>query len=66
MPLEFASNDSASRPSPLGTGYTPFYADRGRHPRRRPLTPSAAPDPAGSGKAAAHLMGRVTAKVLAR
>ena len=60
-PVEFAINDSAS---PLGTGYTPFYADRGQHPRR-PLTPSAAPDPAGSGEAAAHLMGRVTAEVRA-
>ena len=53
--VEFAINDSAS---PLGTGYTPFYADRGQHPRR-PLTPFAAPDPAGSGEAAGHLMGRV-------
>ncbi len=31
----FAMNDSVS---PLGSGYTPFYADRGPHPRR-PLTP---------------------------
>ena len=58
--VEFAINESAS---PLGTGYTPFYADRGQHPRR-PFTPSAAPDPAGSGEVAAHLMGRVTAEVL--
>ena len=28
--VEFAINDSAS---PLGTGYTPFYADRGQHLR---------------------------------
>ena len=63
LPLvEFAINDSAS---PLGTGYTPFYADRGQHPRR-PLIPSAAPDPAGSGvttsmevRALVHRVGRV-------
>ena len=62
MPLvEFAINDSAS---PLGTGYIPFCAYSGQHPCR-PLTPSAAPDPAGSGEAAAHLMGRVTAEVRA-
>ena len=43
----------------------PSYADHGQHSRST-LTPSAAaPDPAGSGKAAAHLMGRVTAEVLA-
>jgi hypothetical protein len=62
--VEFAINDSAS---PLGSGYTPFYADRGQHPRR-PLTPPDAPDPAapaGSGEAAAHLMARVTAEVRA-
>ena len=65
VPLaEFAIKDSAS---PLGSCYTPFYADRGQHPRR-PLTPPNAPDPAvpaGSGEAAAHLMGRVTADVRA-
>ena len=38
MPLvEFANNDSFS---PLEMGYTPFYADRGQHPRSRPLTPA--------------------------
>jgi hypothetical protein len=42
-------NDSAS---PLGSGYTPFYADRGQHPRR-PLVPPAAPDSAGPGEAVA-------------
>ncbi len=43
LPLvEFAISDSAL---PLGSGYTPFQADRGQHPRR-PLTPPAAPDPA--------------------
>ena len=65
VPLaEFAINDSASA---LGSGYTPFYADRGQHPRR-PLNPPASPDPAapaGSGEAAAHLMSRVTAEVRA-
>ena len=57
VPLaEFALNDSASS---LGSGYTPFFADRGQHPRR-PLAPPDAPDPAlprDSGEAAAHLMG---------
>ena len=59
--VEFAINDSAS---PLGSGYTPFYADRGQHPRR-PLAPAAAPDPAGPGEDAATLMGRVTEEVRA-
>ncbi len=53
VPLaEFAINQSVSS---LGFGYTPFYADRGQHPRRS-LTLPDAPDPvaqAGSGKAAA-------------
>jgi hypothetical protein len=43
--VEFAINDSASL---LGSGYTPFYADRGQHPRP-PLVPPAAPDSAGQG-----------------
>jgi hypothetical protein len=62
--VEFAINDSAST---LGSGYTPFYADRGQHPRR-PLTPPGAPDPsvpASSGEAAAHQMARITAEVRA-
>ena len=62
--VEFAINDSASS---LGSRYTPFYADCGQHPRS-PLTPPAGRDPAvpaGSGKAAATLMGRVTAEVRA-
>jgi hypothetical protein len=62
--VKFAINDSAS---PLSSGYTPFYADRGQHPRR-PLTPPAPPDPAGpvgDGEAAAHLMVRVTGEVRA-
>ena len=29
--VEFAINYTAS---PLGTGFTPFFADRGQHPRR--------------------------------
>ena len=62
--VEFAINDSAST---LGSGNTPFYANRGQHPRR-PLTPPDAPDsdpaaPAESGEAAAHLMARVNAEV---
>ena len=65
MPLaEFAINDSASA---LGSGYTLFYADRGKHPQR-PLNLPASPypaAPAGSGEAAAHLMSRVTAEVRA-
>ena len=61
--VEFAINDSAS---PLGTGYTPFYADRGQHPRR-PLSPPS--DSASShgedGAAVAHLMSQVTEEVRA-
>jgi hypothetical protein len=38
--VEFAINDSAST---LGSGYTPFYADRGQHPHR-PLLLTALPD----------------------
>jgi hypothetical protein len=60
--VEFAINDSAS---PLGSGYTPFYADRGQHPRR-PLTPPDPPGPAGdTGAAVAALMARVTTEVRA-
>ncbi len=62
LPLvEFAINDSAS---PLGSEYTPFYADCGQHPRRS-LVPPAAPDSAGPGEAVAGLMGRVTTEVRA-
>ncbi len=61
--VEFAINDSAS---PLGTGYTPFYADRGQHPRRPLSTP---PDPASAppedGASVAHHMARVTGEVRA-
>ena len=61
MPLEFAINNSAS---PLGSDYTPFYADSGPHPRR-PLASTVAPDQAGPGEDAATLimMGRVTEEV---
>ncbi len=64
--VEFAINDSVS---PLGSGYTPFYAYRGQHPRR-PLTqpsPPASAGPLGDGEAAAHLMvrRRVTEEVWA-
>jgi hypothetical protein len=52
--VEFAIHDSAS---PLGSGYIPFYADRGQHPRR-PLTPPAPRDPQ-------DLMVRVTGESLA-
>ena len=66
MPLDefrVAISDSASS---LGSGYTPFYADRGQHPRR-PLTPPAGRDPAvpAGSEAAATLMSRVTAEVRA-
>ncbi len=60
--VEFSINDAAS---PLGSGYTPFYADRCQHPRR-PFTSPAQPNPAipvGDGEAAAHLMGRMMAEV---
>ena len=61
--VEFAINDSASA---LGTGYTPFYADRGQHPRR-PLTPSSDPDhpEPTEGAAVARLMDHVTGEVRA-
>jgi hypothetical protein len=62
--VEFAINDLAS---PLGSCYTPFYADRDQHPCR-PLTPPSPPDPAGPAgdcEAAAHLMVRVTEEVRA-
>ena len=52
-PVEFAINSTAS---PLGSGNTPFYADRSQHPRR-PLATAAAPDPAGPGDGAAHSHG---------
>ena len=62
--MEFAIIDSASC---LGTGYTPFYADRGQHPRL-PLPPSptlpANPDPS-DGAAVARLMDHVTGEVRA-
>ena len=59
--VEFAIKGSVS---PLGTGYAHFYADRSQHPRRS-LTPPAAPDPEGSGEAAAHRMWRATAEARA-
>ena len=62
--VEFAINDSAST---LGSGYTPFYADRGQHPRR-PLLLTAPPDAAaavGDGEAAARLLAQVTGEVRA-
>ncbi len=73
--VKFAINDSAS-PAALGSGYTPFYADRGQHPGpgtrlhpRRPLVsrPAAAPDSASplAGEPVADLMGRVTTEVRA-
>ena len=59
MPLvEFAINDSAS-------DRLHALLRRRRPAPRRPLTLSGAPDPAGSGEAAAHLTGRVTAQVRA-
>jgi hypothetical protein len=44
--VEFAINDSAS---PLGHGYTAFYADRGQHPRRPLSAPGSPPDDIGLG-----------------
>ena len=40
--VEFALNDPESLP---GSGYTPFYADSGQHPRRS-LAPPDGPDQA--------------------
>ena len=61
--VEFAINDSAS---PLGMGYTPFFADRGQHPRR-PMSAPADPalPPATDGAAVARLMDHVTGEVRA-
>ena len=56
--VEFAINDSAS-------DRLHALLRRRRPAPRRPLTLSGAPDPAGSGEAAAQLMGRVTAQVRA-
>jgi hypothetical protein len=64
---DFAINDSAST---LGSGYTPFYADRGQHPRRPLLL--AAPCRRtrrrwrrGDGGAAARLLAQVTGEARA-
>jgi hypothetical protein len=62
--VQFAINDSAS---PLGSGYTPFYADRGQHPCC-PLLLTSPPDAvaaAGDGEAAARLLAQVTGEVRA-
>ena len=61
--VEFAINDSAS---PLGMGYTPFFADRGQHPRR-PLSAPADTSlpPATDGVVVARLMDHVTGEVRA-
>jgi len=61
--VEFALNDSASV---LGCGYTPFFMDRGCHPRR-PLAPPLVPtDSAGKlGEDLARLMDHVTGEVRA-
>ena len=61
--VEFAINDAAS---PLGTGFTPFFADRGQHPRRplAPPTSGRAPEARG-GEAVALLMASVTAETRA-
>ena len=47
--VEFAINDAAS---PLGSSYTPFYADRGQHPRRPLAPPDEAEAPEAVGGAA--------------
>jgi len=61
--VEFAINDAAS---PLGTGFTPFYADRGQHPRRPLALPSQGrPAEARGGEAVARLMEQVTTEVRA-
>ena len=58
--VEFTINDTAP---PLGTGFTPFFADCGQHQRRplAPLTSGTAPEARG-GEAVALLMARVTAE----
>ena len=61
--VEFAINDSASA---LGCGYTPFFADRGEHPRR-PLTapPAASGTAPALGQALARVMRHITGEVRA-
>ena len=54
--VEFAINDSLSA---LGTGFTPFYADRGQHPRR-PLSDTAEPC---TGADVASWMAQITSEV---
>ena len=59
--VEFAINDSASA---LGAGYTPFYADRGQHPRRPLSSPSTSRDDVGlPGDSLARHMSVVTDEV---
>jgi hypothetical protein len=58
--VEFAINNSVST---LGSGYTPFYADRGQHPRRPLRSPPH--QTVGDGEAAARLLAQVTGEVLA-
>jgi hypothetical protein len=60
-------SSSPSTASTLGSGYTPFYDDRGQHPHR-PLLLAAPPDMAAAavdGDAAARLLAQVTGEVLA-
>ena len=61
--VAFSINDSAP---PLGTGYTPFYADRGQH-LRRPLSTPVDPfaSPPSNGSAVAQLIDNVTGEVRA-
>ena len=61
--VEFAINNSAST---LGCGYTPFFANRGEHPRR-PLNPPAAAGGAAPalGQALARVMQHITGEVRA-
>ena len=59
--VEFAINDSAS---PLGHGYTAFYADRGQHPRRPLSSPCTSRDDVGPpGDSLARHMSVVTDEV---
>ena len=59
--VEFAHNDSASV---LGCGYTPFFMDRGQHPRRPMALPGEAGASASSvGEDWARLMDHVTGEV---
>ena len=56
--VEFAINDSASA---LCTGYTPFFVNRGQHPRRPLSLPTTAPNPSSGTAVASFITNEVCA-----